>query len=86
MLIVLVHTSLLTWHITVLLSSDQGSLEPLSRTQKCLVHDIHCVCTQVRRRAQEVMEAVLRGGVMPPFSAIPTLFALATDPNRYPKQ
>ena len=38
---------------------------------------------QVRRRAQEVMEAVLRGGVMPPFSAIPTLFALASDPNRY---
>ncbi len=38
---------------------------------------------QVRRRALEVMEAVLRGGVMPPFSAVPTLFALTTDPTRY---
>ncbi|DBA96220.1 TPA: hypothetical protein ACH3X3_002417 [Trebouxia sp. C0006] len=37
---------------------------------------------QVRRRALEVMEAVLRGGVMPPFSAVPTLFALTTDPTR----
>ena len=37
---------------------------------------------QVRRRALEVMEAVLRGGVMPPFSATSTLFALTTDPNR----
>lgn len=38
---------------------------------------------QVRRRALEVMEAVLRGGVMPPFSAVSTLFALTTDPARY---
>ena len=29
------------------------------------------------------MEAVLRGGVMPPFSAVSTLFALTTDPARY---
>ncbi len=29
-----------------------------------------------------VMEAVLRGGVMPPFSAVSTLFALTTDPTR----
>lgn len=38
---------------------------------------------QVRRRALEVMEAVLRAGVMPPFSAVSTLFALTTDPARY---
>ena len=37
----------------------------------------------MRRRALEVMEAVLRGGVMPPFSAVPTLIALTTDPTRY---
>ena len=37
---------------------------------------------QVRRRALEVMEAVLRGGVMPPFTSVATLFALTTDPTR----
>ena len=37
---------------------------------------------QMRRRAVEVMDAVLRGGVMPPFSAVSTLFALTTDPSR----
>ncbi|KAL3141175.1 hypothetical protein ABBQ38_003518 [Trebouxia sp. C0009 RCD-2024] len=45
------------------------------------LHDTQSAA-QVRRRALEVMEAVLRGGVMPPFSAVSTLFALTTDPNR----
>ncbi|KXZ45820.1 hypothetical protein GPECTOR_50g614 [Gonium pectorale] len=36
----------------------------------------------VRRRALELIEVIIRGGIVVPWSAIPALCALATDPER----
>lgn len=36
----------------------------------------------VRRRVRDLIEAVLRGGLTAPWSAVPALVALATDPQR----
>lgn len=39
-------------------------------------------CAAVRRRALDLIEVVVRGGIVVPWSAIPSLMALATDPEQ----
>lgn len=42
----------------------------------------HPLNAAVRRAALLLIEAVLRGGLVAPWTAIPTLITLTTDPNR----
>ena len=40
-------------------------------------------CEELRNSALHVLDAVERNGVMPPWTLVPPLIALATDPSRY---
>lgn len=46
-----------------------------------LMNDLPLPCSGIRRAALDVVECVLRGGVVPPFQALPHLLQLATDPE-----
>ena len=43
----------------------------------------HKPCEESRHMALQILEAVERNGILPPWEIIPTLVALVTDPSRF---
>lgn len=65
----------------LLLSKDAAPGSPPSAGPAASPPPELASCAAVRRKALELIEVVLRNGLVAPWTAIPSLVALATDPQ-----
>ena len=67
------------WKLVLLLATDASRPQDFGSPSKDAGHPINAA---VRRAALLLIEAVLRGGLVAPWTTIPTLITLTSDPNR----
>ena len=68
------------WELVLLLATDVSRPQEGGSPSRDPGHPVNAA---VRRAALQLIEAVLRGGHVAPWTAIPALVTLTTDPNRW---